>query len=229
MQKWAGASGTERYCAKVTISIRDFTLSSLIRTTQGVMVSSGTGGLEQVGLSPEPDVLGCCCWRCRKQPVSLQAPLHRLSWDAQESRKGLKGALCSAPGSSAILQLELHHQYRQRLGGKAEDMYVAMGQLSVGEGSEKAWGRLVSRLLTLLHPGMRAAWFWFSWFVFCKREVWLVDLLEGLPVSHTHWVEKHSPRPRWISWESWIFSCSCCYCYHTVVLKRLYCSCFTFK
>lgn len=101
---------------------------------------------------------------------------------------------------------------------------------------ERVWEELGAGwwagFLTSLHPGIRFwyFWCWFSWFVFCKCEVWLVGPVQCLPVSHTHWVEKHSPRPRWISWENWIFSCSCRYWYHTAVLKRLYCcSCFTFS
>lgn len=70
--------------------------------------------------------------------ILFRLPAQTESWDAQESRKGLKGVLCSLAGSSAVLQLELHHRYRQSLGGKAENMYVVMGQLSVGEGFEKA-------------------------------------------------------------------------------------------
>lgn len=114
-----------------------------------------------------------------------------------------------------------------------EKWFLLCGKFRLFRGGTSLGGLLTSRL------NCAVSWdqccfvlYCFSWFVFYKCDVWLTcgPSSQCLPVSHTHWVEKHSPRPRWISWENCMFSCSCRYWYHTAVLKRLHCcSCFTFK
>lgn len=118
------------------------------------------------------------------------------------------------------------------------EVFIAMGQfhtfVEVGAGGSNLGGILTSRLNCAVSwdqcPFFSPFGMFCSWFVYTSV---MCDLLVGpqcLPVSHTHWVEKHCPRPRWISRENCIFSYSCHYWYHTAVLKRLHCcSRFTFK
>lgn len=107
-------------------------------------------------------------------------------------------------------------------------VFTAMWQVQTFERGDQ-FGRTPNQQ-TVLSPGISAVLFCFSLFFTSLMCDLVVGPLQCLPVSHTHWAEKHSLRPRWISWANCIFSCSCRYWYHTTVLKRLHCcSGFTFK